>query len=104
MYLMKADKLCLLPAIFNPRWVNFLREYGSQVDTQDNDGMTALMVASYNGHPEVVKLLHEYGARIDLEDKNGKTALMWASQGGHSVVVKRLLEYSAQVDAQNNME
>ena len=46
--------------------VKLLHEYGSQVDLQNKNGLSALMVASENRHTEVVKLLHEFGAQVDL--------------------------------------
>ena len=36
------------------------------IDIADNDGVTALMLASVNGHTDVVKLLLENGSNPDL--------------------------------------
>ena len=41
-----------------------LLKYGAQVDLQNNDGWSALMAASQNGHTEAVTLLHEYGCLL----------------------------------------
>ena len=60
--------------------------------------MSALMVASQNGHSEVVKLLHEFGTQVDLQNKSGVSALMVASQNCHCEVLKQLHEFGAQVD------
>jgi ankyrin repeat protein len=54
--------------------------------------MTALMVASKEGHENVVKLLLEKGANANLKEHNGATALMMASHKGHDTVVKILLK------------
>ena len=35
------------------------------------DGWSALMSASRNGHGEVVKILLEKGAQVDLQNQNG---------------------------------
>ena len=43
-----------------------------------NKGSTPLMVASYNGHPEVVRVLLAAGADKDLRNKKGQTALDYA--------------------------
>ena len=54
--------------------------YKASVDTQKEDGWTALMSASLQGHKEVAALLLEKKASVDLQDKNGKTALMVANR------------------------
>ena len=42
--------------------------------------MTALMMASMNGHRDTVQILLEKGANIDSSDRSGNTALIWASR------------------------
>ena len=70
----------------------------------DDDGNTALIVASENGHKGIVKLLLECGANVDKRTPNGWTALMKASERGDSnlEVIELLLRYGAQADLQNN--
>ncbi|KAL5502811.1 hypothetical protein EMCRGX_G009644 [Ephydatia muelleri] len=55
------------------------------------DGETALMRASSEGHDEFVKLLLEKGASADLSDKDGNTALHLAAKNGHGPCVELLL-------------
>jgi ankyrin repeat protein len=45
--------------------VNVIRY--SHVSSQD--GLSSLMVASFNGHVEVVDKLLQHGATVDLQDK-----------------------------------
>ena len=71
---------------------------GSNVDEKDEDGDTALMIASKNGHVEVVKALIENGAKVDEKNNNDDTPLMWASGDGTVEVVKALLDAGAKVD------
>ena len=73
-----------------------------EVNSQNNDGYTALMKASLNGFIEVVRLLLEKGARVDLQDKQGRSALLHASSNGHIHVVQMLLENGAQVDLRDD--
>merc|ERR1712166_1077028 len=56
----------------------------------NQEGTTALMMASFNGHEEVVKVLLKAKAKVDLQNMYGNTALMAASAHGHKEVVKLL--------------
>jgi len=61
----------------------------------DNDGRTALMLASYQGHTEIVIKLLEKNANPNQANKEGGTALIFAPQNGHTEVVTKLLEKGA---------
>ena len=50
------------------------------VNRQDRDGNTGLVLASYNGRTDIVKILLAAGADINLRNKYGKTALYYAAQ------------------------
>ena len=73
----------------------------AQVDLKNEKGHSGLVHASRKGHSEMVKILLEKGAQVDLQDGKGHFALMYASQNGHCEVVKLLLEKNAQVDLQD---
>jgi ankyrin repeat protein len=60
------------------------------VDSRDNRGMTALMMASAQGHLAAVRKLLESGADKSLKDRSGKTARDHAAAGGHAEVVNVL--------------
>ena len=74
----------------------------SDPNTQDNDGRTALMVASKNGHQQVVELLLNEKADLNIQNNDGMTALMLASKNGHQQVVELLLNEKADPNIQNN--
>jgi len=57
---------------------------------KENDGWTALMRASCNGHTEIVSLLLDRGADFNLKNNIGETALMFASSEGHENIVSCL--------------
>ena len=57
-----------------------LLENGAQVDLQKNEGWSALMSASQNGHREVAKLLLENGASVSLGDKSALSAALQCGQ------------------------
>lgn len=48
------------------------------VNVQNGEGLTALMVAAVRNKPAFINYLIERGARVDLEDTKGRTAFMWA--------------------------
>ncbi len=60
------------------------------VDQQDYEGMTALMLAAQAGHFEVVKTLLFFKANKLLKNKQGKTAIDLARSKNHSEIVKLL--------------
>jgi ankyrin repeat protein len=53
-----------------------LLKHGANVkQTRRVDGITALMLAAFNGQPQKVRLLLDYKADKTIKDKNGETAL-----------------------------
>jgi ankyrin repeat protein len=67
----------------------------------DDNGVTALIGASNNGHAEVVRLLLLNGADPDLQAPKGSSPLMMASGEGHTRVVRLLLNHGATPDLTN---
>src|ERR1700722_6174718 len=52
------------------------------INQRNEDGFTALVLASYNGSPNVAELLLQHPASTDIKDPVGRTALMAASFQG----------------------
>eukprot|EP00889_Picochlorum_renovo_P003567 jgi/Picre1/30597/NNA_005958.t1 len=73
-----------------------------------NDGMTALMYASQNGHVDVVRSLLDRGARVNAITQGsqgiGLTALMLAAREGDAETVKALLDGGANVHEEDEGE
>ena len=64
---------------------------GVDVDATDPaNGMTALHLASYNGHPLTTQFLIERGAVINTRTGGGRTALDLAKGQSHSEVIKKI--------------
>jgi ankyrin repeat protein len=58
------------------------------VNAQDDEGLSAVMIAAQNGHVRLVKALITHGADLTLADKYGNTALSMAvSQGERPMVL-----------------
>ena len=71
----------------------------SDIDAQDNHGVTALMYAAMEGHTEVVKRLVEHDADLEIQSSSRRyTALMYAVRGGHASTVQALLAAKADPD------
>jgi hypothetical protein len=72
------------------------------INTQDENGSTALSNASHDGENDLVKLLIENNADIELTDKYGFTPFMVAAYNGHMKIVKMLHDNGADIDKQND--
>ncbi len=82
--------------------VCLLLQSGAVVDSRNNDGATALTVASSRGHMDIVHLLLQTGAALEAHTDDGKTPLMLASERGHADIVDVLLQSGAAVDFCDN--
>jgi ankyrin repeat protein len=67
--------------------------------TDMDDGDSALIWASLNGHIDCVRLLVEFGANMDAKNIYGYTALIRAAQKGHADCVRLLIESGANTNA-----
>jgi hypothetical protein len=72
-----------------------LIDKGADVDKQDNDGRTALYVASERGHLDVARLLIDKGADVDKKDNGGFAPVFAASLYGHLDVARLLIDNGA---------
>ena len=83
--------------------VRLLARDGINIEARDDNdnGLTALMLAARWGKTEVVKLLLDRGADIETKDNNGQTALMLATQSGNTEIVELLLDRDANIEAKN---
>ena len=70
---------------------------GANLDIQDKDGSTALMLVIYKGNinTEIVKLLTDGGADLNLQDTDGWTALYAAVYDGNTEIVNLLINKGA---------
>ncbi|KAF9972975.1 Glycerophosphocholine phosphodiesterase [Actinomortierella ambigua] len=76
--------------------VKLLIHHRANLDAQDEDGESCLIVAAKNGHTEFVRLLIEGGANLELQERYyGWTALHLAAIENHPETVKLLLSAGA---------
>lgn len=72
------------------------------INYQDPDGYSGLMLASVYGHNHVVEYLIEKNAKLELKDFLGRTALMLATVNDNYEIVFMLLSNKADVNCQDN--
>jgi len=63
---------------------------GTDVDTRNRYGQTALMLAAHAGHREVVEILVAHRANLHITAKFGLSALMLALVAGHEKIARLL--------------
>ena len=73
-----------------------LKEH-ADINYQRQDGATALILASQDGHYQVVELLLKEHADVNHQAQDGVTALILASENGHYQVIDLLKEYAIDV-------
>lgn len=76
-------------------------EAGYSLDTQDEKGYTALILAAYHGQGPAVERLLDAGANACAQDKRGNTALMGAIFKGEVQIARRLLAADCSPDQRN---
>ena len=72
------------------------------LDTRDENGYTALILAAYHGQTAAVEQLLAAGANPCSQDKRGNTALMGAIFKGEVSIAHRLLKADCATDERNN--
>lgn len=80
-----------------------LEKNSSNINAQDSDGWTALMLASLNAPGESTELLLKYGANPEIRSTEaGRTALSWAAGSGNMEALQNLIEAHADINTTDN--
>ena len=89
----------LMLAVFNEdlKAVKRLIKQGAPVSAQDEDGWTALHMASYEGVLEIAQCLIEAGAQVNIKNKNDNTPLHMAVSERNLEVFEALIKAGADV-------
>ena len=85
--------------------VKRLVEQGVNLDDQDREGQTALIVSAKNGHYYITKFLLEAGANPNLTTEDQKNAFIYACMYDHKYVAILYLisENKGELNRQDNM-
>lgn len=81
--------------------LNTFIDSGYSLNTQDDKGYTALILAAYHGQAPFVARLLDAGADACVQDKRGNTALMGAIFKGELKIAQRLLATDCNPDQRN---
>ncbi len=81
--------------------INKLKEKAIGIDSQNEDGDTALTLAAFIGRTDMVRLLLENGSDIIYRNNKDKSALDLAAGAGNINTVKLLLDNKAEIDAKS---
>ncbi|XP_061848154.1 M-phase phosphoprotein 8 isoform X1 [Colius striatus] len=72
------------------------------LDQEDSNGMTLVMLAAAGGHDDLLRVLIRKGAKVNGRQKNGTTALIHAAEKNFLTTVAILLEAGAYVNMQQS--
>lgn len=77
--------------------------HGADVNTKNEDGVTALMIAAFwSTNPDIIERLVKLDADVNARSEAGVTALMSAAMGNTNPdVIERLVKLGADVNARN---
>ena len=67
----------------------------ANVNAQDDEGVSALMLAARDGNAALLQQLLDRGAIVDARARTGWTALTYAAWKGHTDIARRLLRAGA---------
>jgi ankyrin repeat protein len=87
----EACRAANLPAV-----KELVSKYG--VNAVGEEGITALIWASYSGHLDIVQYLVSNKANLELSDPRRNTALSWSCYHGHMDIVSYLIEKKADIE------
>ncbi|KAI9888557.1 MAG: hypothetical protein M1814_006827 [Vezdaea aestivalis] len=81
--------------------VKLLLTEGANINAQNDDDESPLMLASFTGNIQMVQLILDNGADIEAEDVKGRTALVHASMVGNVDVAHLLIKAGAKIEPGN---
>jgi ankyrin repeat protein len=69
------EQLSFQPVKENLNIAKLLIQHGADINVQDKNGMTPLLICAWSNQHEVFKILVETGADLNAKDRSGSTAL-----------------------------
>ena len=75
----------------------YLIDKGFSIETEDNNGLTALLIACSKGNIEIVRLLCKNGANLNKADRKSKPPLQYSAENRYLSIVKLLIQRHAEL-------
>jgi len=99
----RAGATLLWHAVFLDRKqvVKWLIGCGANINTRDDNGFSALHIATQESHIEMVSYLLQNGADVNIQDKFGNTPIMRTNRATPAELLRILLENGANADVKN---
>ena len=96
-YNINKDKIFIYAESGNYKEIKKLLESGEDVNRLDNNKISPLMLASFNGHKDIVELLIKNNADVNIVNDYNYSAIMAAASRGHLDIFNMLLENGANI-------
>ncbi len=93
---------CLCREVCDKQTYELIIEQGANLNTEDEEGNTALILAAENNQFPLVRALLKSGCTVNSQGKEGKSALHWVAQSGYIDLVLKLIEAEAGLDVPDN--
>lgn len=81
--------------------LKLLVAYNTDLDLQNNSGITALMIAASKSDSSSIEILLAHGANPNIQDKKGETALFQAIKRGNPLPVASLIKAGTDLSITN---
>ena len=82
----------------NAAIINELLRRGADINAQNDEGYTGLMLAAIAGNEDTAIFLLEAGASTSLRSRYKSLAILEAVRGGSAAIVRALIKHGADVD------
>lgn len=87
------------PSLVDKHWDKLITQ-GADINANDDNGRTALMLAAQHGHLDIVNSLINADADINAKDGSDNCAINFAAQNGNVKTITALLKHGAHLDSQ----
>ena len=86
----------------NPVIIELMLSHVPSIDSRNNRGVTALMIAAANDKLQAVQYLLEKAADPSLQDYKGWNLLHHSSQGDNPFIIELMVRHVPSIDSRNN--